>query len=171
MRLGSVIENLGYDTRHALRGMRHRPGFTAMVAGTLALGIGATVTMFGALDRLLLQPPERIADADHVVMLHVVATGHQGAQTAQPYSFQKVMREHVADFDDVAMFTPSAGGRAYYPVGRGTTAARTRWRAARRQQTPTSPGAWCGRPRREPPASRRAPTRPVRREAAGRRAA
>jgi len=123
MRLGSVIENLGYDTRHALRGMRRRPWFTAMVAGTLALGIGATVTMFGALDKLLLQPPALIADPDNVVMLHVRATGHKGVQTSQPYSFHKVMREHVSGFEDVSTFTPSSQ-HTYYPVGRGATATR-----------------------------------------------
>lgn len=124
MRMGSVIENLGYDTRHALRGMRRRPGFTAMVAGTLALGIGATVTMFGALDRLLLQPPALITDPSRVVMVHVRTAGHKGVQTSQPYAFHKFMRENVPEFEDVATVTPTRNGRNYYPVGRGATATR-----------------------------------------------
>src|SRR5215831_21094027 len=123
MRLATVIENLGYDTRFALRGIRRRPAFTVMVSGTLALGIGATVTMFGALDKLLLEPPAFVADPDRVVMLHVKAVGHDGVQTSQPYAFHKVMREQVSDFEDVSTFTPSGVvRRAFYPVGRGVTA-------------------------------------------------
>lgn len=125
MNVASSIERLGYDIRHALRGMRRRPGFTAMVVGTLSLGIGATVTMFGALDRLLLEPPAQVADPERVMMLHVKAIGYDGVQSTQSYAFQTVMREHVSDFEGVTMFTPSTGvRRAYYPVGRGVTASR-----------------------------------------------
>lgn len=35
-RIGDLIETMGYDTRHALRGMRRRPGFTAMIVVSLA---------------------------------------------------------------------------------------------------------------------------------------
>ena len=133
MRMRSLIENLGYDTRHALRGMRRRPGFTAIVAGTLALGIGATVTMFGVLDKLLLHPPALIADPDRVVMLHVRASGHKGVQTNQPYGFHKFMRDNVPEFEDVATVTPTRNGRNYYPVGRGAAATRAAGRDRERE--------------------------------------
>jgi putative ABC transport system permease protein len=125
MSLRTLLDHLGHDTRYAIRGMRRRPAFTAMVAGTLALGIGATVTMFGALDKLLLQPPALVADPDRVVMLHVKAVGRDGVQTSQSYAFHKMMGEQVTDFEDVSTFTPSSVvRRSYYPVGRGVTATR-----------------------------------------------
>ena len=53
------------DVRFALRSLRHRPGLTAAATLTLALGIGATSTVFGVVKRVLLTPlpydqPERV---------------------------------------------------------------------------------------------------------------
>ena len=48
------------------RSARRSPGFTFAVVATLALGVGANATMYGIVDRLLLQPPSHISDADRV---------------------------------------------------------------------------------------------------------
>jgi putative ABC transport system permease protein len=60
-RLGSFIA----DVRYALRQAQRAPGFTALAIATLALGIGATTTMFTLVDSVLLRPlpfphPERL---------------------------------------------------------------------------------------------------------------
>jgi predicted permease len=46
----------GSDWRFALRRVARNPGFAALVAGTLALGIGATTTMFGVVRAVFLRP-------------------------------------------------------------------------------------------------------------------
>ena len=52
----AAIERLGQDVRHALRQFRKKPGFALACMITLALGIGATTTIYSIMDALLLRP-------------------------------------------------------------------------------------------------------------------
>lgn len=59
------IETLLRDLRYGLAAVRRAPGFSAVVIGVLALGIGANVAMFSVVDAVLLRPlpfaePDRI---------------------------------------------------------------------------------------------------------------
>ena len=59
------IETVLRDFRYGLASLRRAPGFTAVVVGVLALGIGGTVAMFSVVDAVLLKPlpfpqPDRI---------------------------------------------------------------------------------------------------------------
>src|SRR5918992_1748683 len=63
--VGSV-EDFLRDVRYGARSLRRRPGFAAVVVLTLAVGIGGTTAIFGAVHGVLLAPlPYR--DADRIV--------------------------------------------------------------------------------------------------------
>ncbi len=74
---------LGQDVRHALRGLRHTPAFTAGVVLTLALGIGATTAMVGIVDQLLFRPPRYLSNASSVHQLYFAIT-QGGTEHARP---------------------------------------------------------------------------------------
>src|SRR5215212_6259777 len=114
----AMSDALRHDVHFALRGIRRRPTFTAMVVATFALGIGANATMFGILDRLLFRAPALIADPERVVLIHTHRVGSSDYQTTQPYVVKNILREQVSDFTDVAIAEPtSVVRRRYYPLG------------------------------------------------------
>ena len=62
------MDTLAQDLRHSLRFVRKSPGFFALVALTLALGIGANAAIFSVVDAVVLRPlPFR--DPDSLAMV------------------------------------------------------------------------------------------------------
>ncbi len=56
MNLLVLIEGLLRDTRHAVRMIRTKPGFSVAAVLSLALGIGANTAIFGVLNAVLIRP-------------------------------------------------------------------------------------------------------------------
>ncbi|MFN8573523.1 MAG: ABC transporter permease [Gemmatimonadaceae bacterium] len=108
------------DLWQAVRGLFREPAFTATVALTLALGIGANATMFGVVDRLLLRPPPFVKDDGRLSLIYFQRqTPEFGLVTYRSASypaFENLRARHDI-FDDVA-----AWWRTEFSLGRGTEA-------------------------------------------------
>lgn len=94
-----------HDIRHALRSLRRAPGFTAVAALTLALGIGATTAIFSIADAVLFRPLV-VPEAERVLALWETnrARGAERLLVA-PANFLD-WRERAQVFDGVAAIEP-----------------------------------------------------------------
>jgi predicted permease len=92
------------DLAYAVRTLLRQPGFAIVVVLTFALGIGANATMFGVIDRLLLQPPPHVGDPNDVFELsHVVQQdGKPQYYSSMQYPLYGMLRRDTAAFRDVA---------------------------------------------------------------------
>ena len=73
--IGSVVADLRYAARQA----RRAPGFTALAVATLALGIGATTTIFTLVENVLLRPLP-FPNAHQLVSLSGMDSAHNATQ-------------------------------------------------------------------------------------------
>lgn len=117
------------------RTIRRSPGFALGVVVTLGLGIGANATMYGIVDRLLLQPPEHIDDADQVRLVflerpspitgkpsvsstftypdYADLTGHSGLEAAAYTTVQEVT---VGQGEDVSQARMALATASFFPL-------------------------------------------------------
>jgi predicted permease len=104
MPIRTALENAGQDVRYAIRTLRASPGFTAVAAMMLALGIGANTAIFSAVSAVLLQPLP-FPEPDRVVLLWTDFTGVGGPPRSEvsPGDFAS-WRDRSRSFSGVAGF-------------------------------------------------------------------
>jgi putative ABC transport system permease protein len=100
------MESLLQDLRYAARSLARMPGVAAVAILTLALGIGATTTMFAVVYAALLRPPP-FADPDRLMMLFVTRTTPQDGQVPLRWSVPVAGRlaDSVSSYDAIATVT------------------------------------------------------------------
>ena len=108
------MESFAHDFRQALRGMRRAPGFTAIIALTFALGIGANGAIFSLADRLFMQPAAGLADATLLRRLFQTNVDPRilSTPTRSTFNYQD-LREIQTAFPNE---TPVAGYTRLWPV-------------------------------------------------------
>src|SRR5580765_1118503 len=94
------------DIRFALRTLRKRPGFTAIAALTLALGIGATAAVFSLVQGVLLTPPPYKAP-ERLVLVPSVRVDSSGAERleATPAIQWKDWQQKAVSFEGIAAYS------------------------------------------------------------------
>jgi predicted permease len=100
VRSGRLLEDVMHDVRYGTRLLRRAPGFAVVVALTLAVGIGATTTVFSWARTTLLEPMPGVARQNEILLIaERDRTGHLGTNSYPDYL---AYRETTHAFSDVA---------------------------------------------------------------------
>ena len=108
----NTVDNFRADLRFAARRLRSEPGFTAVAAITLAVGIGATTAIVSAVNPILFQPLP-YPDAGSVVAVSDV--GPDGSRAALTFGTFREVEARTRSFESFAVFKP------WQPTLQGTT--------------------------------------------------
>jgi predicted permease len=146
-----MMDTLRQDVRFALRQLARAPGFAALAISMLALGIGATTTIFSVINTVFLRPPPHVREPERLVAVFTSdfsgprfgvssypdfvdfaagATGLEGlaATTPRPFSAAtgkesfRAMGELVSDGYFGLLGIPLALGRGIIPGASATDA-------------------------------------------------
>ena len=125
MHARELFSNLTQDFRYAARGMRKNPGFTAAVVLTLALGIGANATMFGVIDRLLLQAPAFLRNPAEVHRLYLKANGDNHGMSLGTNQSYRRYQDLIASSRSAAQIAAQYQTELVYGTGEAAREERT----------------------------------------------
>jgi putative ABC transport system permease protein len=87
-----MFQSIAHDLRYAVRALRRTPGFTLAAVLTLALGIGATTTIFTVVNSVLLRPLS-YPNADRIANIwNDFGVGAQSLPAVSPLDFRDYQR-------------------------------------------------------------------------------
>jgi putative ABC transport system permease protein len=95
----SVRAALLQDLRYGMRRIRRQPAFTALIAVTLALGVGANAAMFGLVDVLMFRTPKHLVAPESIVRV----------EGAESYVRYEALRERLRSVDLAAYTRRTVG--------------------------------------------------------------
>jgi putative ABC transport system permease protein len=98
-----ALDALWQDARYACVTLRRDPVFCLVAVLTLALGIGATTTIFGGVKAVLLEPLP-YADADRVA--EVIETNPTGTRNHGTFGMFRGLADRTRSFDAMAVIKP-----------------------------------------------------------------
>lgn len=116
----SAFRGWPHDLRVAGRILRKEPRFAALVIGILAVAIGATTTLFGLIDRLVVKGPDGISQSARVsrVELFVQPPGRPPVTTpTMGHVLFAAIRDQASTIDGAASYVVNDG-----TLGRGAEA-------------------------------------------------
>lgn len=109
------MDSLWQDLRYAVRGLRRQPGFATLAVLTLALGIGATTTMYSVIHNVLFDPFPYV-NADRIVAIQIRPadranqTGRSWYKTPEWLDYKEqnhVFEEAIAtSYEEILLATP-----------------------------------------------------------------
>jgi putative ABC transport system permease protein len=117
-----MIEAFVKDARYAIRGLRKQPAFTFAAVMALALGIGATTTIFSVIQNVLLDPYPMYADVDRIVGVQIrdLASARPGGREWYPVAEFLDYQTQAQSFDEViagtgenVVYSSSAGSEQF----------------------------------------------------------
>src|SRR5690349_10591444 len=95
------MSNVASDLRHALQALVKRPAFTTTAILTLALGIGASMSVYALVRGLYFRAPDGVLDADRIVGISQ-QKGVRAISEAIRYPDYLYYRDHQTVFSELA---------------------------------------------------------------------
>ncbi|MFW6079432.1 MAG: ABC transporter permease, partial [Gemmatimonadota bacterium] len=97
-----MIDDLLNDVRYSLRTLTRSPGFTAVAVLTLAIGIGASTTVFNVANWTLLRPVPGTAEPDRLARIALNLQSVSGSTMTAAHSILMDLRTHAETLTDLA---------------------------------------------------------------------